>query len=75
VDALLGTGTPVLPHDLGAAEWHAAERARLIRAGLTPPYIDGHIAAITAVNGLVLVTSNVRDFQNYADLDIEDWRV
>jgi len=75
VDDLLSTDTAVLPYDLAAAEWHAGERARLIRAGLTPPYIDGQIAAIAAVNRLVLVTSNVRDFQYYSGLDIEDWRM
>jgi tRNA(fMet)-specific endonuclease VapC len=65
---------PILPYDAAAAEWHAAERARLVRAGRTPTFVDGQIAAIAAVNGLVLVTSNVRDFENYTDLAVADWR-
>src|SRR5215211_9068538 len=62
---------PVLPYDESAALWHAAERARLTQAGRTPSYVDGQIASIAAVNGLVLVTKNVRDFQNFHGLNVE----
>jgi tRNA(fMet)-specific endonuclease VapC len=65
--------TPVLPYDEAAAEWHAAERARLVREGLTPPFIDSQIAAIAAVNDLVVVTRNVRDYQHFQNLQVEDW--
>jgi tRNA(fMet)-specific endonuclease VapC len=64
---------PILPYDQGAAEWHAAERARLTALGLTPPHFDGQIAAIAAVNGLVLVTVNTADFQHFQGLEVEDW--
>lgn len=64
----------VLPYDRAAAEWHAAERARLERLGRTPPYADGQIAAIAAVNRLTLVTANVRDFTDFRDLMVVDWR-
>lgn len=64
---------PVLPYDRAAAEWHARERARLARIGLTPPFIDGQIAAIAATNGLTLVTKNIRDFQHFQGIMIEDW--
>ena len=57
-----------------AADWHAAERARLTGLGRTPPFVDGQIAAIAHVNGLVLVTANVADFRHFADLSVEDWR-
>ncbi|MGH2585041.1 MAG: type II toxin-antitoxin system VapC family toxin [Dehalococcoidia bacterium] len=66
---------PILPYDEAAADWHAAERARLERLGLTAPFVDGQIAAIAAVNGLTLVTLNVRDFQHFQSLQIEDWSV
>ena len=46
----------ILPYDDGAAEWHARERARLSSKGLTPSFVDGQVAAITVVNGLILVT-------------------
>ena len=35
---------PVLDYDLEAADWHARERARLVAAGKTPPFVDGQIA-------------------------------
>jgi tRNA(fMet)-specific endonuclease VapC len=52
-----------------------AERARLTQSGRTPSYVDGEIASIAAVNGLVLVTKNVRDFRHFQNLAIEDWSV
>ena len=68
-------GLPILPYDDRAAAWHAAERDRLTKQGRTPPYVDGQIAAIAAVNQLVLVTRNVTDFENFQDLQLENWFV
>jgi tRNA(fMet)-specific endonuclease VapC len=64
---------PVLPYDSQAAHWHAAERARLVSLGKTPPFADGQIAAIAKVNGLVLVTANTADFALFQDIQVEDW--
>lgn len=64
---------PVLPYDDRAAEWHAGERARLSSKGLTPPFVDGQIAAISMVNGLILVTRNTDDFKQFLRLKIENW--
>lgn len=72
-DFVLGQMT-ILSYDAAAAQWHAAERARLVGIGRTPPYLDGQIAAVAAVNGLVLVTFNLADFQHFSGLQIEDWR-
>lgn len=74
VDQVLRPSLPVLPYDTVAAEWHAAERVRLEKAGTPRPFIDGQIAAVAHVNGLVLVTANVRDFRFFDDLVVEDWR-
>lgn len=63
----------ILPYDDRAAEWHANERARLISKGLTPSFVDGQIAAISAVNGLTLVTRNVRDFKQFSKLKVQNW--
>lgn len=63
----------ILPYDARAAAWHARERARLARLGKAPPFVDGQIAAITAVNDLVLVTRNLRDFAGFAGLKLESW--
>jgi tRNA(fMet)-specific endonuclease VapC len=67
------TKITALPYDAKAAEWHARERARLEAAGRPMPYADGQIAAIAVVNGLTLVTSNVRDFRHVEDLRVENW--
>ncbi|MEA3360272.1 MAG: VapC toxin family PIN domain ribonuclease, partial [Thermodesulfobacteriota bacterium] len=63
----------ILPYDDRAAEWHAKERARLSAKGATPSFVDGQIAAIASVNGLVLVTRNVDDFKTFLDLKLENW--
>ena len=64
---------PQLVYDRAAAEWHGKERARLSKAGRTPPFLDGQIAAIAATNDLVLVTNNRKDFEGFAGLEFEDW--
>jgi tRNA(fMet)-specific endonuclease VapC len=64
---------PILPYDEAAAIWHAAERARLERAGRTPPAANGQIAAIAAVHGLTVVTGNVKHFSDFVGLAVEDW--
>lgn len=63
----------ILPYDDRAAEWHAGERARLSSKGLTPSFVDGQIAAISVVNGLILVTRNIGDFKQFLRLKIENW--
>ena len=64
---------PILDYGRKAADWHARERARLVAAGRTPPYVDGQIAAIAHANRLVLVTSNVDDFRGFDRLTVECW--
>jgi tRNA(fMet)-specific endonuclease VapC len=69
----LSTVLVILPYDARAAAWHARERARLSRLGKVSPFVDGQIAAIAAVNDLVLVTRNMRDFAGFAGLEVESW--
>ena len=64
---------PVLDYDREAADWHARQRARLVAAGQTPPFVDGQIAAIAHVNDLIVVTSNARDFQEFQGLRVDHW--
>lgn len=64
---------PVLPYDRAAAQWHAAERARLEQMGRTPSFADGMIAAIAATRGLILVTRNTADFEAFNEIHIENW--
>ena len=64
---------PVLPYDEAAAAWHGEERARLEALGRPAPFVDGQIAAIAQVNGLVLATTNDKDFARFKGLTVENW--
>lgn len=63
----------ILPYDQAAAEWHAAERARLTAIGKTPPFVDGQIMAVAQTNGLILVTLNPKDYEAFTEVKVEDW--
>lgn len=73
IDTVVLATFPVLDYDRRAADWHARERARLSALGRTPPFVDGQIAAIAYVNDLFLVTTNVRDFEDFQGLRLENW--
>ena len=63
---------PILPYDAEAAAWHGRERARLERTGRKVTFADGQIAAIAAVNELVVVTRNARDFARFRGVKVID---
>lgn len=73
IDEVVLRAFPVLAYDRAAAEWHAAERARLSKAGKPVALVDGMIASIAAVNELALVTANARDFTRFRGLKTIDW--
>lgn len=73
--AVIAPTVPILPYDSQAAQWHAAERARLVSLGKTPPFGDGQVAAIAAVNNLTLVTANTADFASFEGLQVVNWRI
>ena len=64
---------PILPYDEAAATWHGEERARLEALGRPGPFVDGQIAAIAQVHGLVLATTNDKDFARFKGLTVENW--
>ncbi|MFY9974932.1 MAG: type II toxin-antitoxin system VapC family toxin [Chromatiaceae bacterium] len=64
---------PIIGFDERAARWQAEQRTSLRPAGKSPSYRDSQIAAIAAVNELVLVTRNVEDFADFQGLQIENW--
>ena len=64
---------PILPYDEPAAAWHGEERARLEALGQAAPFVDGQIAAIAHVNGLVLATTHDKDFARFKGLTMENW--
>ena len=66
---------PLAEADLeNAAQWYGEERARLVRLGRTPPFVDGQIAAIAHVHGLEIVTVNLEDFGDFEGVGAVDWR-
>lgn len=64
---------PILPYDEAAATWHGEEKARLEALGRPAPFVDAQIAAIARVNGLVLATTNDKDFTRFKGLTVENW--
>jgi tRNA(fMet)-specific endonuclease VapC len=64
---------PIISYDEIAATWHGDERARLEAAGKSASFVDGQIAAIAHVNGLTLVTFNVKDFARFKNLSVTTW--
>lgn len=64
---------PILGFDEAEAVWQAQQRVRLGRQGKSPAFADSQIAAVAATNNLVLVTRNLRDFENFTDLGVENW--
>ncbi len=51
----------------------APQRARLEKRGSPPSFVDGQIAAIAATRGMILVSRNVRDFERFEGLALENW--
>lgn len=63
----------IIAYDKAAADWHARERARLEKRGAPPTFVDGQIAAIAATHQLVLVTRNLKDFERFDGVQLENW--
>ncbi len=64
---------PILPYEESAAQWHARERARLESIGRTTGFADGQIASIAVTTNLILVTRNLKDFDGFEELQLENW--
>lgn len=73
LNEVVAVSMPILSYDQAAAEWHAAERARLVALGKTPPFADGQIMAIAHANSLILVTLNPSDYATFGKVKVEDW--
>lgn len=73
IQDVVGATFPILAYDKDAARWHGLERARLEQEGRVAPYVDGQIAAIAYVNDLIVVTANVKDFERFKNVAVEDW--
>ena len=68
-------GLPSLPLDDKVADVAARIRALLATSGCSIGPYDVLIAATALVNGVVLVTHNVSEFQRVQGLSIQDWEL
>ena len=66
-------GLIIIPFDNVAAEWFAQQRTSLKAQGKSSAYVDGEIAAVAAINKLILVTRNTDDFKYFDNLTLENW--
>lgn len=64
----------VLPYDSADARATATLRAALQKRGRPIGAYDALLAGCALARGLVLVTSNVREFRRVTGLTIENWR-
>ena len=64
---------PILSYAESAAQWHARERSRLLGIGRTAGFADGQIASIAVTANLILVTRNLKDFDGFERLHLENW--
>jgi tRNA(fMet)-specific endonuclease VapC len=64
----------VLPYEVGDAHATATLRAALQKKGRPIGAYDALIAGCALARGLVLVTSNEREFGHVSGLRIENWR-
>ena len=71
--ALLGAAT-ALPYSAEDARVSASVRAALEKAGIPIGAYDVLIAGTALAHGLILVTSNIREFERVPGLRVENWR-
>lgn len=72
LQTLLDSDLEILGYTTTAARWHGARRAELERQGRKPPFADGQIAAIAAVNERTVVTPNRADFEAF-EIPVNTW--
>jgi tRNA(fMet)-specific endonuclease VapC len=61
-----------LPYDRPAAVWHASARAAAEARGRGTSFADGQVAAVAAVNELVVVSRDVKDFEGLG-VEVVSW--
>lgn len=73
IQQLVTANLPVLPFDADAAGRYGEVRANLENRGQLIGDADIRIASIALVRGLIVVTGNVRHFQQVPNLFIQNW--
>ena len=73
INTVILPSLPIIPYESDSAIIHAELRAKLEAKGKTIGFVDSSIASIAIVHNLILVTRNVKDFENIEGLKIENW--
>ena len=73
INMVIMPSLPILPYGPEAAVTHAGLRAKLEAKGRTIGFVDSQIASIAIANNLILVTRNIKDFENIEGLKLENW--
>ena len=66
----------IIPYDDHAASINADITGKLIPMGKPTPILDTQIASVAIANNMILVTSNTKDFEIFAEqcsLSLEKW--
>lgn len=64
---------PVVSYDKKSASVHGKMRASSRSKGKIRPFVDSQIASVAIANDMILVTRNVKDFENIEGLKLENW--
>ena len=73
IQQVVTASLPILPFDADAARQYGEVRADLQRQGITIGEADMRIASIALVQGLTVVTGNIRHFRPVPNLSVENW--
>ena len=73
IQHLVNASLPVLPFDADAARQYGEIRANLESRGISIGDSDIRIASIALVQGLTVVTGNLRHFQRVPNLNVQNW--
>lgn len=73
IERALISNLAVLPFDAAAARRYGELRAELEQRGTPIGDADMRIASIALANGLIIVTGNVRHFEQVPGLAVENW--
>ena len=71
INSVVIPSLPIFPYESESAVIHAGLRAKLEAKGKTIGFVDSSIASIAIANNLILVTRNIKDFENIEGLKFE----
>lgn len=73
IEMVIKPSYEIIPFDEHAASIFGDLRNRLEKSGRTKPILDLQIAATAIANNMILVTRNMKDFEDIPLLMVENW--